>query len=372
MTETALKSRKKERRNYRVKRKLRLPVLPGVLLGVLLFCASGTLWWVYKGDQTAKAAKASKVQGIDLDGHFSARFAGEMIASRTKAAANGFTLQVRALPDRPDFVADVAENGAIGVTSGAKFLLARWRGVPVTAFAASFLDTPTAIFSLYSAGIRAPKDLIGKRVSYKPGSEDGVVFDAMLAQLGLPRSQVRNISVSDGFLALRNGDIDALIGPIGSRPFPSDDPAVRLNVMRPQDYGIHIPGQVYFTNSASLRDRPSVIRKVLRAVILGWEDVYRDPDGAASTLAGYDPERLSAREARFALGQQRDLVRPVGMRIAEYEEIRWRTLRDILLYAKLGSETVGLSTAVTYEFLRDFYRRSPEAEAAEKAATRSN
>jgi hypothetical protein len=76
-------------------------------------------------------------------------------------------------------------------------------------------------------------------------------------------------------------------------------------------------------------------------------------------VAAYDPGRLSVAEVDFALREQRDLVRPVGMRVADFDQSRWNTLRDILLYAKLGSETVSLSRAVTYDVLRDVYREMP-------------
>jgi hypothetical protein len=44
-------------------------------------------------------------------------------------------------------------------------------------------------------------------------------------------------------------------------------------------------------------------------------------------------------------------------RIADYDESRWRTLSDILIFAKLGEETVSLAQSVNYQLLRDAYRR---------------
>ncbi|MBO4227982.1 ABC transporter substrate-binding protein [Bradyrhizobium neotropicale] len=284
-----------------------------------------------------------------------------MVAHRQGFFASNISL--RADPNDADFVATVAREHAIGVTSGQKFLLAAWRGVPVTAFAASLLDTSTAIFTVESSGLRRPADLVGKRLGYRKGSEGEVVFDAMMAQLGLPRSRITKIPDRDTFEALRAGEVDAIIAAVGQEPRPSEPGYVRLNVISPQEYAIHVPGLVYFGSNDLVRDRPSVIAHVLQGVIKGWRFTYDDYARSASLIVGFDPARFDLERVKFELQQQRALVLPTGARIADYDESRWRTLRDILIFSKLGSEEVPLSQAVDYRFLRDAYRRSPDLEA---------
>lgn len=292
-----------------------------------------------------------------LDGLFGARFAGEMIADK-----EGFfppSVMLRAKPDDPDFVATVAREHAIGVTSGQKFLLGAWRGIPVTAFAASRLDTSSAIFTWESSGLRSPADLVGKRIGYRRGSEGEVLFDVMMAQLGLPRSQTPKVPYQDGFDALRSGTVDAVIAEVGQEFTSSNTDFARLKVIKPQDYGIHVPGLVYFASSALLQDRPSTMGQVLEGLIKGWQLVYDDYSRSVPALVGFDPAGLSADRVRLELQQQRALVVPAAGRIAEYDDSRWKMLRDALIFAKLGDETVPISQAVSYQLLRDVYRRSP-------------
>ncbi|MGY3038079.1 ABC-type nitrate/sulfonate/bicarbonate transport system substrate-binding protein [Bradyrhizobium sp. USDA 4354] len=293
-----------------------------------------------------------------LDGPYGARFAGELAASRQGYFSS--RIEVSAQPEGPDFVQTIARQHAIGVTSGQNFLLASWRGVPVTAFAASFLDTSVAIFTLESSGLRRPADLVGKRVGYRRASEGDVVFDAMMAQLGLPRSQITKVPERDSFEALRAGEVDAIIAAIDEQPDPSSSTFVKLNVIKPQDYGIHVPGQVYFASNDLIHDQPSVIADVLQGLIRGWQFAYADYARSVPVLAGTGPARLNSERLKFELQQQRPLVLPTGGRIGDYDESRWRTLRDILLFAKLGEEDVPLAQTVNYQFLRDVYRRSPD------------
>jgi len=306
-----------------------------------------------------RAPMASRPVAIKLllDGPYGARFAGELAASRQGYFSS--RIEVSAQPD-PDFVQTIARQHAIGVTSGQNFLLASWRGVPVTAFAASFLDTSVAVFALESSALRRPADLVGKRVGYRRASEGDVVFDAMMAQLGLPRSQITKVPDRDSFEALRAGEVDAIIAAIDEQPDSSSPTFVKLNVIKPQDYGIHVPGLVYFASNDLIHDQPSMIADVLQGLIRGWQFTYADYARSVPVLAGAHPARLNSERLKFELQQQRPLVLPTGGRIGDYDESRWRTLRDILLFAKLGEEDVPLAQTVNYQFLRDVYRRSPD------------
>lgn len=307
-------------------------------------------------DQAPRAPK-TEVKFL-LDGPYSARFAGELTASKQGYFSSH--VQLAAQPDAPDFVQLIAHEHAIGVTTGQKFLLATWRGVPVTAFAASFLDTSVAIFTLESSGLRRPADLVGKRLGCRKASEEEVIFDAMMAQLGLPRSQITKIPDRNSFEALRAGDVDAIVAAIDERPDPARPDFSKLNIIRPQDYGIHVPGLVYFASNDLMHDQPSIVLDVLQGLIRGWQFTYSDYAQSVPVLVGVDPSSLNSGRLKFELEQQRALVLPTGGRIADYDESRWRTLRDILIFAKLGEEEVPLAQVVNYQLLRDVYRRSPD------------
>ncbi|WP_245453848.1 ABC transporter substrate-binding protein [Bradyrhizobium sp. AC87j1] len=329
-------------------------------IGLAAVALVGTVLLILRPDVAPlrePAASRTAVVKLSLDGQYSARFAGELAASQQGYFSS--RIEVAPQPD-PDFVQTIARQHAIGVTSGQKFLLASWGGVPVTAFAASFLDTSVAIFTLESSGLRRPADLVGKRVGYRRASEGDVVFDAMMAQLGLPRSQITKVPDRDSFEALRAGEVDAIIAAIDEQPDPSSSTFTKLNVIKPQDYGIHVPGLVYFASNALVHEQPSMIADVLQGLIRGWQFTYADYARSVPVLAGAGPAKPNSERLKFELQQLRPLVLPTGGRIGDYDESRWRTLRDILLFAKLGEEDVPLAQTVNYQFLRDVYRRSPD------------
>ncbi|WP_375161693.1 ABC transporter substrate-binding protein [Bradyrhizobium sp. RDT46] len=297
-----------------------------------------------------------------LDGPYAARFAGEMIAAKEGYFKRG--IAVRTIPDDPDFVETVAKENAIGVTTGQKFLLAVWRGVSVTAFAASFLDTPVAIFALEQSGLRHPEDLVGRRIGCREGSEAEVIFDAMMAKLRLPRSRVVKVPDRATFQALISGEVDAIVVPTEQQPSHGSAASVPLSIMKPQDYALHVPGQVYFASTDLIRGRPSTIADLLHGLVRGWQFAYADYSRSIPIIVDFDRSHLAPERVRFEMEQQRSLVLPVGARIGEYDESRWRTLRDILVFAGLGKENDVLFQAVNTRFIHDEYRRAPEKGAA--------
>lgn len=330
---------------------------------VILLCAGTGVVALMRSPSSSVVARndGAAPLSVIIDGAFGARFAGELAAKK-----NGFFdqhIDLRADPNNPDFVGHVARSQVIGVTSGIKFLQAAWQGAPVTAFAASLLDTPTMIFTLEGSRLRRPEDLIGKRLGYSKNSEGDMVIEAMLAQLRLPRSQITKVAGKDNFDALRSGEVDAIISSVGQQPRPSETGFIPVNAISPANYAIHVPGTVYFASADLLRDRPLAVLGVLEGLIRGWRFVYSDEKLSVPLIVGYDPERLDSDRVAFELQQQRFLVLPTGGRIADYDESRWRTLRDILLFSKQGEETIPLARLVTYQFLRDVYRRAPDLSA---------
>ncbi|MDD1532478.1 nitrate ABC transporter substrate-binding protein [Bradyrhizobium sp. WBOS4] len=282
-----------------------------------------------------------------------------MIATKEKYLPEN--VSVRSNAADPNFVETVARQGAIGVTSGHKFMLSAWNGAPVTAFAASLLDTSVAIVTLENSGIARPADLMGRRLGYQPQSEGEAVVDAMLAQLGLSRSQVIKVSHLSSVDSLRDGEVDAIISKVMEQPLLHGQTRPRLKLIKPQDYSIHVPGLVYFASNDLLRSRPGLIAEVLLGIIRGWQFVYADYASSVPLLVGFNPAELDPTSVESDLRNLRSLVMPVGGRIADYDESRWRTLRDILLFAKLGEETVPLSRLVDFQTLRNVYRRAPIA-----------
>ena len=129
------------------------------------------------------------------------------------------------------------------------------------------------------------------------------------------------------------------------------------NAIQPAEHGIHSPGTVYFTQETTIQKDADRIQRLVDGILAGWTMVYADYDKSVPVLVSFDPMRLTSDMVRFQLEQQREFLRPFGARFGEFDEDQWRSLQAMLLQLKLIPDTIDISGAVSFDFLRDAYRR---------------
>jgi len=307
-----------------------------------------------------KAAGAPLSASLRLQGAFSPDFAGEMVAARAGLfEREGLQIELKAGNGEADPVLLVSSGiDLFGVVNAGNFLAARAEGAPVVAFAGEYLESPVVFYVSEKSGIRTPNDFFGKRLGYQPGQDTAMIYQALMAKLLLSRSEVHEVRVSSDFAAFLNGTVDGWPGPVGAEAYIFKQRGFGYNFLTPAEYGVHVPGTVYFTTERTIREQPTLVRRFLRAVISGWELTYADEATSTPLIVSYDPMSLTPELIRFRLQQQREFLRPFGARFGEFEDTHWRSLQDNLVLQRVIKEPTELSTAVTFEFLRDVYRKS--------------
>jgi len=297
---------------------------------------------------------------VRLDGPFDPSFAGEMIAAQVGLFQHeGLRIELKPGTSETDTVRRVSDDtDTIGVANAESMLLARANGAPLVAFAAAFVESPVVFCTLEKSAIRTPGDFVGKRIGYRPGQDTSIIYQAMMARLQMSRSLVHEVKVESDMTPFLNGEVDVWPGHAGVDAYTLKQEGVAYNVISPDSYGVHVPGTVYFTAERTVRENPQLIRRFLRAVIAGWELTYADYATSIPLIAAFDTGRLTPDLIRFRLEQQRALLRPLGARFGEFDDTHWQVLQAILLQQRLLKEPVELWRAVTYDFLRDAYRRS--------------
>jgi ABC-type nitrate/sulfonate/bicarbonate transport system substrate-binding protein len=307
-----------------------------------------------------KAASAPLSASLRLKGAFDPDFAGEMVAARAGLFdREGLHIDLKAGNAEADPVRLVSSGvDSFGVAGATSFLVARAEGAPIVAFAAAYLESPVVFYVHEKSGIHTPKDFFGKRVGYQPTQDTAILYQAIMAKLLLSRSEVHEVHVSSDVAPFLNGTVDVWPGHVGVEAYAFRQAGVGYNVFGPADFGVHVPGTVYFTTERTIREQPTLVRRFLRAVISGWELTYADEATSVPLIASYDPTMLTPELIRFRLQQQREFLRPLGARFGEFEVTHWQSLQDILVQQRLIKEPIDLSNVVTFDFLRDAYRRS--------------
>lgn len=253
-----------------------------------------------------------------------------------------------------DGVASVAAGrSALGqLSSSPSLMLARAAGIPVKAIAAGYQKHPFTYFSLSSAPIKTPQDMIGKTIATQPTAF--ILARAMLAQNNIPEDKVKLINMGSDMTPLTSGQAAAATG------WQTNTDALkilgdkRVDMML-WDTGIHLYANVYYSNDATLKDHPDALAAFMRGAARGWGYAKDHKEEAVDMLVSEYPILNKASEMDavplvigFSFGETTK-ANGWGQMTPE----NWQAQIDI--YAKLGQfkgEPPKLDDVMTLDILK--------------------
>ena len=171
------------------------------------------------------------------------------------------------------------DDFAIG--DGTDTIIAASQGVPVTSVATMYQRLPVAIFSLRRAGIRAVRDLPGKRLGI-PG-RFGSSYAALLASLhaqGIAPGVVSTVTI--GYTQAQSvvqGKVDAAVGYSTNEPVVLERHGYRLNVLEIGTLSRLVGAGLVAGNSLITRN-PGIVQGFVRATMRGMADTIARPAAA--------------------------------------------------------------------------------------------
>ena len=304
-------------------------------------------------------APAASNVSLRLISSFEPAAAGVMVAARAGLFDHeGLHLEIRRDSKSDDPISSVVDGSdTFGLTRADTFLLARAKGARIVAFAAGFIDSPIIFYALKQSGIRTPQDFAGRRIGYRAGDDSALVYDTLVARLGLPQSRITRVPVTDDVSMLLRGDVDVWPGHVGIEDYALNEKGVDYNTINPESYGLHLMGSVFFASEQTIAKQPQLVRRFLDGMIAGWNKVYGEAPTSVPMIVSFET-RLTPEYVRFALDRQSEYVRSLAVRYGEFTDDQWRSLQAMLLSDRRLDATVDLRAAVNYEFLRDAYRKS--------------
>jgi NitT/TauT family transport system substrate-binding protein len=268
----------------------------------------------------------------------------------------GLSVQLLQGKDDADVTSAVAADPQIiGVASTQGFLKARADGLPVVAFAASYMVNSMAFFSLPGTRLISPADLEGKRIGYKAGLEASTILYAFIAQNSIAQSRLKIVVSESAAADLVRGNIDVLLGHLEVEGQDLERAGVAYRSLSPGAFGVHAMGPVYFANERAFSASQNLV-KFFSAVAKGWNSAYSDYHQSIPIIA-----RAIGVEPNFAqisrlMDAQRRLLRPYGARLGELDPQWFDFLQAQLLQQRIIQQPVDLARAVNRAVLADVYR----------------
>jgi len=248
-----------------------------VLGGLLIFAASCG---------TAPPPPPTPVT-VQLSSTHQAEFAGFYAADQLGYyASEGLNVSFLEGGPEVDFLAPVANGSAqFGVAQPADLILARAGGGSLRSIAAIYRRSPVAFMALANTGITRPQDLVGKRIRITNALDQ--TLQAMTARVGLLPDQYETVYLPSDMALFATGDPQVWGDFVNVFGIDVQRAGYQVNLIYPDDYGIHFYGDVLITTDELIAAQPDLILRFTRASLKGWTYAVENPGSVGTMVAQY-------------------------------------------------------------------------------------
>ena len=297
------------------------------------------------GEQAGKISlRLAWLHGSGFEGYY---------AAKDKGFYSNQGLDVTLYPGGPDQnpVRSVAAGSdTFGQGGLVEVLQARDKGVPIKAIAAFYRQNPVVYFSLKNSGIKTPNDFVGKTVGVKYGLDTEILYRALLKKFNIEQSSINEVPVKFDMTPLFRKEVDVWPGFVNVEPVIAKIQGYEVDVIRAEDFGIPMYGQVIFAREDFIEQHPDIVKKFLEATVEGWQYAVNHESEAAELATKYSPETdLTLAQKIFVPTKQ--LVIAQDSKIGYMDPKVWQADKDILREQGLMKNDINLQDAFTNEFL---------------------
>jgi NitT/TauT family transport system substrate-binding protein len=196
---------------------------------------------------------------------------------------------------------------------------------PSVAIMTTFQIPPLVIFSLADAGIKEPKDLVGKRVGIKSSYWKNVARTT-LSNAGVDPSKIIEVQVSaDAQSLLYEGKVDVWMGYAHDEPIKAEEAGYKVTNIFPADYGVGGYEGLLTANQSSLSQNPDLVGRFVRSSKKGLQYAMEHPDEAAQIMTVWQSAESPA-FYKLAIRALIPLVDIPQSRIGLIDPVRWAQL----------------------------------------------
>lgn len=183
----------------------------------------------------------------------------------------------------------LADNSDFSLLIGAEIIRQRDIGNPLKAVACIYRKSPLVYISLADKNITHPRDLVGKTV--RSSAQNKVVINALVSKFeGDPSTIIH--STTRNYNDLYTGKVDVWGGysAVSLKRIQEDD-GYQVNVINPNNFGVHFYYSCITTTDQKIKERPDMIKRFLEATLLkGWPKAFQDPIEAGELASNYLPD----------------------------------------------------------------------------------
>ena len=305
---------------------------------------------------TAAPATGLTPVTVQLSWTHQAEFAG-FYAAEQQGYFREQGLEVTFLEGGPevDFIGPVADGRAqFGIAQPADLILERAAGKPVRGIAVIFRRSPIVFISLRDSGIIHPQDFIGKKI------RTAVTIDktlrAMMAKQGISQDQYDPVNLPSDIEQFASGDVPIWGGFINVFVLEVQRAGYKINIISPDDYGIHFYGDTLITTDSMIQNNPDLVQRFMRAALMGWSYALENPESIGEYIGKYAPDANVGLEAD-KLTASIPLINTGEEHIGWMTPDTWGVIAQTLRMQGDLKQPLKVDDVYTMQFLEEMYGR---------------
>ena len=284
-----------------------------------------------------------------------AQFAG-MYAADQKGyySAEGLAVTFIEGGSQVDKLTPVLDGTAqFGVGGADELILARSEGKPLRAIAVIYRRSPVVFISLAEKGITRPQDFVGQTI--RAPSNIAPSLRAMLARVGIAPDQYTIVDLPSDLTMFASGDVSVWGIFLNSFLVTIQQAGYQLNLIYPDDYGVHFYADTLFTTDGLIATNPELVRRFTRATLKGWTYAVENPAEVPALVQKYKPDADATIEnARIVASLP--LVNTGEDHIGWMKPEVWAGMEQTLRQQGVITATLDVTQVYTLQFLKDIYQ----------------
>jgi ABC-type nitrate/sulfonate/bicarbonate transport system substrate-binding protein len=261
---------------------------------------------------TAAAAKDLGALNYRLSWIKNSEFAGSYIADNKgyyKQVGFSSVNLIAGGPSAQPTEVDVSSGKAlVGISSPDQVASAIGAGSDLVIIGAQYQKNPFAVMSLAKNPIKTPQDMYGKKFGLQAANQ--IVWDAFVKSSGIDDSKIIKFPAQFDPAPLVQGQADCWMSFVTNEPNLLKVQGVDTYTFLLADFGYPLVNEVFVIQRKSLKENRDLIKAFLKAEIMGWRDLAKDPDlGAKLTVETYGKDLgLDAAEQTLEIKSETDLI----------------------------------------------------------------
>ena len=167
------------------------------------------------------------------------------------------------------------------------------KGVKVKSLGVYLQTTPSAVQVFADSGIKTAEDLKGKTIAVSAGDAPTVTFPLFLEAAGLEEGDVtqQNLDAAGKVAAVLSGKVDGLIGFAHDQgPTIAERSGKEMAYLPYADEGVNFYSNGLISSDAYLAENSDVSREMMLAVSESFQAAIDNPEDAAKSMEGKDPQ----------------------------------------------------------------------------------